>query len=305
MGQWRHNGIANYRDLIFSIFESKISQTEKETRMELLTDNQKELLDFPILRERLVSPSCSDSGLDIIVKPSDHKVLGIVPENQYILPHAAAYEKVKFSLEEANINAKVSTFQLLRNGARFFTHFRIGDAIIDVGKDGKEDLLYPEIILRNAYDGDFTFGLEWGIWRQICTNGARALILGDKVTRKMLMGDTDVAVMVSQVKDFVKIGLPKLGDRIKEMQEPITDASAARDIVEEVQHFIEPHFSNKLQERFGGVLNESMNEPVNEWNLFNAVTNVATHDVRSYGRRRQIELAAARRFHFESFINNN
>lgn len=273
--------------------------------MELLTENQRELLDFPFVRERLKSESCDDSGLDVIVKPSDHKVLGIISEKQYILPHTAAYEKVKFSLEEANINAKVSTFQLLRNGARFFTHFRIDDAVIDVGKDGKEDLLYPEIILRNAYDGDFTFGLEWGIWRQLCTNGARALLLGDKVTRKMLMGDTDVDVMVAQVKDFVKIGLPKLGDRIQEMQKPITNAHAAEDIVEETRHFIEPHFSSKLQERFEAVLLESTDEPVNEWNLFNAVTNVATHDVRSYNRRRSIELATARRFHLESFISNN
>lgn len=271
-----------------------------------ITDNQWELLNFPFERVALKATDMKGTqyspDLDAIVKPSDGKVLGVLPAEQFVMSHADAYRKVESALEAASIKSEITQFHLLRNGARFFTHFRLPEMSFDVGVNGKPDVLYPEVILRNALDGDFNFGLEWGVWRQICTNGARALVLGDRVTKKSLMGDTDVEVMITQIKDFVNHGINSLADRIHAMQQPIEQEKAV-EVVEDTVDFLGHHFSDKLLERFGNLTTEQEG-PATEWSLFNNITNVSTHDVRSYARRRGIELAAARRFHLEGFINN-
>lgn len=267
-----------------------------------LTVNQRELISFPFTREGLRSVDAqADPGLDVIIKPTDGKILGTISRTQWIMPHTVAVQKIEKAFEGAKIEAEVSSFNLLRNGARMYIHYRIPSHNFDVQpyakgahSDIEPDILYPEVILKNGYDGDTPFGLEWGIYRQICSNGARVLAFGERQTRKILMGDIDVDVIITQMSDFLDKILADLAARITEMIFFVNPA-----IFTETREWLEPQLSGKLLETFDEMI--ATEQTVNEWRAFNLVTALITHHVRSYNRRRSMELATARHFKLEGF----
>src|SRR5215204_1089903 len=186
----------------------------------MLLEAQRQLLNFESVREELLTSSGIKADYDLIWKPSDNKVLGMLPKDQYVISHTEAVQRLEEVLKREGLDTgtSIAKFQLLRNGARMFIHYRLPDEFkmeIDVG--GNPDKLFPEIVLRNGYDPNTPFGLEWGIYREVCSNGARMLVLGQQATRKVTMGDVDIDVMVKGVQSFIGEMLGRLTARIQAM----------------------------------------------------------------------------------------
>ena len=263
----------------------------------MLNDKQRELISFKFNREGLFSSgSKADAGLDAIIKPSDGKILGVLDNNQYIIPHIEFIDRVETALKKMNIGAEVTEFKLLNNGARMFAHYRPEGFGKDVstGKD-EVDTIYPELIVRNGYDAKTTPGIEWGLFRTVCTNGARVVIQGERMTKRVSMGDTDIDVIMSRVQTFGEKTVHQVWARIQDMflnsnpQLPIKTRAWFAEMA-----------SNKLLEAFDIALEQKQKaqagHDLNEWQVYNVVTAMITHQVGSYMRRRNMDMLAARHF---------
>lgn len=288
----------------------------------MLTEKQKEILNFEYQKIPLVGRSHSTASADLniissgdivdpelvaVYKPSDKKILGVINQNQYLISHLEAHERVEAAITKAGLEAEVTQHRVLRNGARVFTHYRLPTYKLDIENpqlgtaDPKEpDTVVPEIIARNGYDGDIMFGLEWGLFRTVCSNGARVTIIGKRNTPKNLMGDVDVDVIVGHVTEFVELVQRDIFARIQEM---VNTKS------EELPINIRAWFSNLVSNKLVGCYDEKLkeeltrnNQLISEWTLFNIITGLITHEVTSYNRQRSLEQAAAKRFRFGAAV---
>lgn len=74
----------------------------------------------------------------------------------------------------------------------------------------KVDIVKPMITIRNAYDATSSIGVNFGIWRQICSNGAKIMLAGLNI--KAIHTRHEIARVVDEVAkadlqgsaDFVK-----------------------------------------------------------------------------------------------------
>lgn len=274
----------------------------------MLTEKQKEILGFEYNSVPLTGQlkgDIVDPELVAIYKPSDKKILGVMPSGQYLISHLEAHNRVETAIAKAGLEAKVTRHQVLRNGARVFTHYQLPTYKMDFenpqfdNADPKEpDTLIPEIIARNGYDGLLTFGLEWGLFRTVCSNGARVTVIGQRNTPKNLMGDVDVDVLVGQISEFVGLIQKDIYARIQEM---IQNKS------ENLPAATRAWLSNLVSERMLGLYDvqvqqlTAQHKIMSEWTLFNILTNVITHNVTSYNRQRALEQTVAKRFQFGAY----
>lgn len=270
----------------------------------MLSTVQRELINFNYSREPLLTEiSNSLVGMDAIRNVSDQKVLGVFKSSQYICSHTQAVDKVESAFEEMNITPEVTDFNLLKNGANLYVHYRLPEALgIDLGENipgvPGSDVLIPEIILRNSYDGKTTFGLEYGLFRLVCSNGMRTLVLGNKSTAKQFIGDVDVAVIVAGLREFCETMLVNLKVRITAMV-----ANTAPELHEKVREFVVSHWSNKLISVWDSQIEYAQQEAaeaekpgISEWAYFNSCTFIASHMMHSYARRRYTEMQLAKQF---------
>jgi len=279
----------------------------------MLTEKQKEIINFDYQKIPLygkpftdkvipVTEELVDPELMAIWKPSDKKILGVMPQGQYILGHLEAHQRVEDAIKKAGLDAHVSQHRVLRNGARVFTHYRLPTYKLDIENpqigtaDSKEpDTMIPEIIARNGYDGQIVFGLEWGLFRTVCSNGARALVIGKRSTPKNLMGDVDVDVIVGDITEFLQMLQKEIFARIQAMV-----TNKAENLPVDMRVWFSQQVSDKLLAVYDSKVNEALAQwkAISEWTLFNIFTNIITHHITSYNRQRHLEQVVAKKFKF-------
>jgi len=269
----------------------------------MLDDKQRELISFPFHRLPLKARELNlaaeydiDPELDVIWKPSDGKILGVLEQNQYMISHLEAVDRVETALQKMNIQAEVTDFKLLNNGARLFVHYRPEGFVKNIADNrDPDDNIYPELILRNGYDEKTVFGIEWGLWRQVCTNGARVHIQGERMTKRISMGDTDIDVLMSRVQTFGEKTIHQVWARIQAMilnADPELPISTRAWFAEVATHKLLETFDVELAQK----KTEKASQDLNEWQIYNIVTAVITHAIGSYQRRRHMDMITARRF---------
>lgn len=271
----------------------------------MLEQSQRELCKFEYTRDALVGKeSGANPLLDVIYKGTDNKVLGVLPTSQFIIPHDEAIERVETAIKELGIEPKIGDFKLLKNGSKLFVHYQLlRDAEkVWVDDEGKDDILIPEFILRNGYDGKTSFGIDYGFYRQICSNGARALVFGQRSSRRAQLGDVDVEVIMSGVKQFIAKVPEFLWTKCMKM----TALNVDLNLPVSLRAQLLGHMSNKLLEEYDvmvGNEQEKKGGNITEWALFNILTYLTTHRVHSYNRRRDLNQIVAKKFGFNFKFN--
>lgn len=270
----------------------------------MLNSIQQDLINFEYTREPLLTEiSRSLSGYDAIRSVTDDKVLGVFKSNQYVCSHVHAVAQLENAFTEMGIVPEVTNFNLLNNGANLYVHYRLPEAMsIDLGEGipgvPGSDLLQPEIILRNGLDGKTTFGLEFGLFRLVCSNGMRTMVMGKKASSKAYLGDIDISVIISSVREFCEVLLINLKTRLTAMV-----ANKAPELHERVRDFVISHWSNRLIsswdleiENIQNQATEAGNQFISEWLYYQSCTYVVTHMMNSYARKRFAELQLAKEF---------
>lgn len=266
----------------------------------MLEQVQRELVKFEYTRDALMGKETgANPRLDVIYKPTDNKVLGVLPNSQFIISHDEAIERTEAAIKELGIEPEIGDFKLLNNGSKLFVHYRLFTDAEKVWTDeeGKDDVLIPEFILRNGYDGKTTFGIDYGFYREICSNGARALVFGQRASRKAQMGDVDVDVIMTGVKQF----LAKVPELVWKKVISMTTLNVGINFPIELRSQLIGHLSNKLLEEYDVSVNQAQEKNggnITQWALFNILTYLVTHRVGSYNRRRDLNQVVARKFGF-------
>lgn len=271
----------------------------------MLEQAQRELCKFKYTRDPLRGEeSGANPLLDVIYKETDDKVLGVLPTSQFIISHDEAIEKVETAIKELGIEPKIGDFKLLKNGSKLFVHYQLlRDAEkVWVDDEGRDDVLIPEFILRNGYDGKTSFGVDYGFYRQICSNGARALVFGQKSSRKAQMGDVDVEVIMTGLRQFIG----KVPEFLWAKCMKMTALNVDINLPVQLRAQLLGHMSNKLLEEYDvkvGLEKEKKGGEITEWALFNILTYLTTHRVGSYSRRRELQQIVAKKFGFNFKFN--
>jgi hypothetical protein len=279
----------------------------------MLSAIQRDLINFEYTREPLLTQITNSlSGFDAVRNTSDEKILGVFKSDQYICSHTQAIDKVENAFSEMGITPEVTDFNLMKNGANLYVHYRMPPALsIDLG-DGLpgvpgSDVLVPEVIVRNGYDGRTMFGLEFGLFRLVCSNGARALVVGNRSTNKRYLGDVDVSVIVAGIREFCETLLIHLKNRITMMV-----ANTAPELQAEVREFVVDSWSNKLISVWDQQIEyaeqeaaEAGKDGVSEWQMYNACSFIISHMMNSYARRRLSEIQLAKQFRMTVRSNEN
>jgi hypothetical protein len=275
----------------------------------MLSQIQRDLVNFEFSREPLITQmSGAPSGFDAIRNVSDGHILGVFKSNQYVCNHLMAVDKVESAFNEMGLNPEVTEFELMKNGAQLYVHYRLPDSLaIDLGDNipgvSGSDVLIPEVILRNGYEGRTIFGLEFGLFRLVCSNGARTLVLGDRASARQYIGDVDISVIVAGVREFCEVLLLNLKNRITEMV-----MNTAPTLQSEVREWVCSNFSNKLisvwDQQMEYAEEDAGEKGLSEWCLYNGCTFIVNHMMNSYSRRRGMEIQLAKQFGLSVRSNN-
>lgn len=215
-----------------------------------------------------------------IYRPDKEEVIALLSSEYQLLTHGKAVDIVFKGLDQEKIKYEPVKLELPRGGNKLFLHLRSPE-IYTIGDHGDE--VQMETIVTNSYDRSTPFGLELGGYRKICSNGMRAWRKDFAVIRKHFTFDPQEMVQqfMMQVKRFREDLLPML----QAFQELKISKKAGFELISSLV------IAKKYQKAMT-ITWEQSQEDRNLWQLYNAMTYITTHVIKSYLVQRKMELRA-------------
>lgn len=133
-------------------------------------------------------------------------VVNYCSDNYSLLPMDKVLDRVEKQFGEVNYDVRYNS----ENGCKFLVDYRFNDPLEITPKD----VLYPKLTLLHSYSGDTPFSFEYGVFRQLCSNGAGIFLSKNKVTlrhSKRVLSIGDVTTLAKEAMDF--LGFWKKGAR--------------------------------------------------------------------------------------------
>ena len=207
--------------------------------------------------------STNNTGHKFIVREDNNDVISCVTNEYQLVTNQEVMDKALPIIEKNK--GTVDEVKIFSQGARTNWIFKFRKNPITI--DGEK--LYPQLNIKNSYDGSTQVNILGGAFRLVCSNGlVVGRILGKKSARhsiwnpKLQNGHIGNLVQetIDNMETVLNIEFPKL----------ISSKVKQKDIVKILQRFpttqIE-HMSNYL----------AANKPETYWDLFNAATWVLSH----------------------------
>jgi hypothetical protein len=214
-----------------------------------------------------------------IYRSDTNKVLGLLSNKYKILPHSQVVETIFNSLDNEKVDYQPKNIEVLNNGGKLFLHLILPE-VYQVGELG--DDIQMEIIASNSYDGSTSFGIELGGYRLVCSNGMRAWHKDIAIAKRHY---------ISEPRQFIQQFFTKL-KQFKDEVIPFFNSCAKLGIkksegVELISNLV---IAEKYKRK---AAQEWMNESEKSlWSLYNVLTYVAAHIVKSYMVSRDLQLRA-------------
>ena len=199
------------------------------------------------------------------VKGEDGRVVNACSKNYHLISNE---ELMTPLIEELESQYDVEASFVSSRGARFYVDFTIKNEALSVMKSDK---IYPRIRLNNSYDGSIRYGLDFGFYRQICSNGLWGFSWekGFKLRHTPGTGAQALPRTMDAIGEFLGFA-PKL---LKSSYEPLVKHTLTLDTaLERVQDVIEnTKFSAKKGEAVLARLHEERKTlPLNDFLVYNA-----------------------------------
>ena len=203
-----------------------------------------------------------ETDYKLIVRDDNNKILSCMT-NEYQLVKNEDIYKIANPLISTK-GGKLADEKIFAHGARSFWKWRFPDIKVEISKG---DMINPEIIIKNSYDGTVGVHAMGGAFRLVCSNG-------------MIIG--------SIIKDFnakhsiYNIQLNKLDKIIKDTIECTVDLCKSN-FQEWVKIDISQDNLMELFKLFPIAMNDFVvqymiaNKPNTLWDLYNCATNIVTH----------------------------
>ena len=196
-----------------------------------------------------------------IVREDNNKVLSCMTDDYKVVTNKELIDTAVPILKnyDANLVEAIS----LGDGQKTVWKWRIPDVKITLGD---KDILNPEVIIKNSYDGSLQVHILAGAFRLICSNGLIIGVVLGKSNFKHNVNNKNLDNLAPAIDKTIDKSL-SMGDKFEMLSNTKLDD---RDIL-------------KLVELFPSQMSEFLveyliaNKPSDYWGLLNTATYLATH----------------------------
>ena len=156
---------------------------------------------------------------------------------------------------------------VLNDGRRSVWKYRFTKTKIELGKN---DVVNPEVIIENSYDGSTEIRAISGAFRVVCSNGMVVGFVLSKTTNRHSIWNTNIDKMPEIIGDVVRLTNEFLVESLPALKDT---KFRRRDLTEVIK--LLPTYA---MEPFVQYL--SAHKPKNYWDILNACTFITTHHMR-------------------------
>lgn len=115
-------------------------------------------------------------GYRAIINPDTNDLFSILSTKYKIMQHTDVLTKVEECVaKHPEYGTPKRTIKTLSNGAKLQAKYVFPEIDVQINTG---DVVHPEVEIRNGYDGIWSFGVLFGAFRLVCSNG---LVIGDVV----------------------------------------------------------------------------------------------------------------------------
>lgn len=251
---------------------------------------------FPCRRDLLYAKDQKDTDCDALVREDTGKILGVIPRVREVLRYDDLMLWLEGAFDELHLPYYLRESKLLGEGKSLYQEWVIN--LSDAVEDPDGSPIWPMVRLKSSYTGGSTF-LDFGTFRQVCSNGA---ILGEIIKKIVVYCKTKI--LSTSVAGDIKMsldGYARVAGLYKNLQEKEMNPLLWQIFMEEALSFAfkkeiinylltdqvvsiaENYSKNDLLIHPDQVVQVLKNQDA--WFLYNVLTAVATHKLRSVSAR--------------------
>jgi hypothetical protein len=225
----------------------------------------------------------------IVSKDEQRRLFGVVSPSYCLVPHTQAISMLTSRLEDKFGEFPAGNLNILSldYGASIKADFSLKGLVdpITVG-NGEGDINHLNLSLFNSYDGRFPLKVTLGAFRLVCSNGMTIFTTWSTISARHFHSATRMEVFDSRLDVLLKNGL-----KLREVWEEWNNIQIGFD--DPLVKAIYEKIPEKYVKRFG--LKTRL--PVSKWNLYNILTEMATHRVRRDKARLQYDQTISNLFY--------
>ncbi len=201
------------------------------------------------------------TGYKYIVNEETGQVISCKTDDYLLVPNKRIIDSVMPAIEK--LGGKLVSAVMFGYGRRTIYKFRFPQNV-GIG----DDIINPQVIVRNSYDGSVGIHIIAGAFRKVCSNGMVIGNIVSSINNKHLVYNKNLELL----EEHINLTIQKLEALLSVAIQKLMNASPVRP--ESIVDFIE-----MFPERISPYVIEYMtnNKPNNYWDLLNVATYIATH----------------------------
>ncbi len=221
-----------------------------------------------------------------IVDCETEQVYSIVSNKYKVLSHDEALNPILETLEKGNHGRFAVETILSKNDARMFTTITLRDYEVSVGS--RDDVVCPQIIVKNSYDLSFRYSVEIGAFRFVCSNG---LVVGrrfDLIKRKHYNIVIPTQDQISRRLDDAYTIIKEESERWKRWQDRLVTPRLYENIIDTLD--LPQKGTKEIEEEVEKIstFTHEYYRTLTMWALFNILTAHITHNVAKVAMRAKL-----------------
>lgn len=200
------------------------------------------------------------SGYKYIVREDTSEVISCKTDDYMLVPNKRIIDAVTPVIEK--LDGQLVDVSMFGN-ARTSYKYRFPQ---EVGYE--DDILNPEIIIRNSYDGTVGVHILAGVFRLICSNGMIIGTIVKEINSKHLIHNKNLEVLEDNIHDTIGRLTALMNSAINSLMS--VNPIAPSHLVKVISFFptrVKPYVIEKITKE----------RPTNYWELINIATYITTH----------------------------
>ena len=203
-----------------------------------------------------------ETGYKFIMREDTGEILSCMTNEYQLVTNQQLYDASIDTLKK--VGAVEREVKVLADGKRSIMRYVIPNVKVKVSKN---DVVNPEIMLKNSYDGSWEIGIQAGAYRLVCSNGmVIGVVLSKKSNKHSIYNPR-----ISELPELIAETIETTANVFKDDFALMLDTKVNKD---HVQKLIEMIPSNVMEPFIQYLISHS---PDNYWDLINAATWVNTH----------------------------
>lgn len=226
---------------------------------ETLRSSTFNVTEVPIAIEGIVN----SDDYKFIVRNDTSEVVSCMTKDYKLVTNQEVVDKALPRIEEKG--GELTEMRTFGNGARTYWTFQFKNSPVKI----RGDVLFPQISIKNSYDGTSQVAVLGGVWREICANGAIIGKIFEKHSERHSVWNTNLNN--GHITSLVDSTINNM-DKVFNKEFPVLFNTRAnqKDIVRVIE---------KLPQQYNeDVVNYLLaHKPKTYWDLFNLCTWILTH----------------------------